>query len=330
MSRLTLIKNARAKQASVWPVRVLQRKCACGNHSVAGGACEACGGKVQSLQRRSGEHVKPDSVWPIVHDALNSSGRPLDASVRTVFEPRFGYDFSGVRVHTGASASASARLVNASAYTVGQNIVFGETRYTPTTATGARLLAHELAHTIQQRGAASLQSASLPISHPGDASERDADRAADTALAGRSTALPSAEPLAIQRQLHDDTKRARPKDPPSKEDFKSSFLGLTDKEMGQDPHSLDTDRPEWKAVQPVHTEGNSAADRVCETLVDPGVDRLPLSSKIKAALKRIARGQVASRTAKGVAATARALGVKDQNAQTIIENLIKAAIKAKQ
>jgi hypothetical protein len=60
----------------------------------------------------------------IVHEVLHSPGQPLDASTRSYFEPRFGHDFSRVRVHTGASAEQSARDVNAHAYTVGHNIVF--------------------------------------------------------------------------------------------------------------------------------------------------------------------------------------------------------------
>jgi lysozyme family protein len=72
--------------------------------------------------------------------------------VRNFFEPRFGYDFSHVRIHTDARAAASARAVNALAYTVGRNIAFGDGRYTPETLEGKRLLAHELTHVVQQLG----------------------------------------------------------------------------------------------------------------------------------------------------------------------------------
>lgn len=77
-------------------------------------------------------------------------GRPLDSGVRTFFEQRFGHSFDHVRIHTGAHASASARAVNALAYTVGNAIVFGPGQYEPDTATGQRLLAHELTHVLQQ------------------------------------------------------------------------------------------------------------------------------------------------------------------------------------
>ncbi len=81
---------------------------------------------------------------------LAVGGEPLTDSVRSFFEPRFGWDFSQVRVHTDAQSAASAKQVNALAYTVGQNIVFNEGRYSPDTNAGQTLLAHELTHVIQQ------------------------------------------------------------------------------------------------------------------------------------------------------------------------------------
>lgn len=87
---------------------------------------------------------------PIVHDVLSSSGSPLDASTRQFMESRFKHDFSRVRVHADATAAESARQVNARAYTVGSSVVFGHGQYTPGTTSGRHLLAHELAHTVQQ------------------------------------------------------------------------------------------------------------------------------------------------------------------------------------
>lgn len=84
---------------------------------------------------------------PIVHEVLLSPGRPLDPATRAFFEPRFGHDFSEVRVHTDTKAAQSARLVSARAFTVGQDIVFGSGQYGPRRR---ELLAHELTHVIQQ------------------------------------------------------------------------------------------------------------------------------------------------------------------------------------
>ncbi len=90
-----------------------------------------------------------------VEESVNraiSSGRPLSDSARAFFEPRFGRDFSRVRIHTDGAAGLSAQELNARAYTVGQDIVFGTGEYAPDTGAGKALLAHELVHVVQQRG----------------------------------------------------------------------------------------------------------------------------------------------------------------------------------
>ncbi|MEO5627239.1 MAG: DUF4157 domain-containing protein [Dokdonella sp.] len=92
--------------------------------------------------------------------AIPAGGRPLDAPARHFMEGRFDRDFSGVRVHTDASAAASAARIQANAYTFGNDIVFGAGRYSPHTLAGQRLLAHELTHVVQQgsgRGGPALQ-----------------------------------------------------------------------------------------------------------------------------------------------------------------------------
>jgi hypothetical protein len=92
-----------------------------------------------------------------VHEALRSPARPLDISTRAYFEPRFGQEFGNVRVHTGMMAARSARDVDAHAYTVGQDIIFGAGQFAPGTRAGRRLIAHELTHVIQQERASELR-----------------------------------------------------------------------------------------------------------------------------------------------------------------------------
>lgn len=82
---------------------------------------------------------------------LASAGQPLDVAERTFFEQRFGHDFSGVRVHHDGAAATSAKAMGAQAYTVGRDLVFAEGRYSPSSAAGRHLLAHELTHTMQQK-----------------------------------------------------------------------------------------------------------------------------------------------------------------------------------
>ncbi len=86
----------------------------------------------------------------VVSRGVSGGGRALDDSTRGFMESRFGQDFGHVRVHTGHAAADSARSINALAYTVGGDIVFGNGQYAPDTGAGRRILAHELAHTVQQ------------------------------------------------------------------------------------------------------------------------------------------------------------------------------------
>jgi hypothetical protein len=99
----------------------------------------------------------PETTIPqppaLVSNGLLSSGQPLDSATRAYFEPRFGHDFSRVRVHSDARASEFARLIDANAYTTGRDIVFGADRFAPGTTEGRRLIAHELTHVVQQSDA---------------------------------------------------------------------------------------------------------------------------------------------------------------------------------
>lgn len=92
----------------------------------------------------------PRDASAIVADGVRAGGAPLPRAVRAAMEPRFGVDFGAVRIHTGAAAAASALALGANAYTVGRDIVFGVGRWAPSTQAGRRLLAHELAHVVQQ------------------------------------------------------------------------------------------------------------------------------------------------------------------------------------
>lgn len=84
-------------------------------------------------------------------NTLNSSGEPLPTAVRNFYEPRFGYDFGNVKIHTGSAATNSAQSVNALAYTIGNHIAFDNGQYEPDTVQGRKLLTHELAHVVQQQ-----------------------------------------------------------------------------------------------------------------------------------------------------------------------------------
>jgi hypothetical protein len=163
---------------------VLGRRCACGGTPGLDGECVAC--RAKRLRRRAVDS-RTEVAPPIVHDVLRSSGEPLDAAIRRDMEPRFGHDFGRVRVHRDALAAASARAVGAHAYAVGSNVVFGAGLYSPATEVGRSLLAHELAHVVQQSAAGSAP-ASLRIGDPVSGAEREAEHAARTALSGAGAA----------------------------------------------------------------------------------------------------------------------------------------------
>ena len=169
---------------------LLQRKCACGNRTIDGEECAECARKNSlqrkltisasndpleqeadrvadqvlaaplnapvsgippQVQRFAGRSTgQMDTKSTSVGRVLGSSGRQLEPALKQEMEYRFGYDFSKVRVHTGGAAEQSAHDVSANAYTVGHNIVFGASQFVPETHAGRRLIAHELAHVIQQ------------------------------------------------------------------------------------------------------------------------------------------------------------------------------------
>ncbi len=184
---------------------LLQRKCACGQHTGGEGECAECKRKKEENKSREGRiqtklalgspgdplELEADRIADlVVGGGLRSSrepihpirgnggetlrrkpepapapssaaavppgsGQPLDGEARAFMEPRFGHDFSRVRIHTDSRAAESARSFGALAYTLGENIVFGPGRYNPATTSGRQLLAHELTHVLQQSGPAS-------------------------------------------------------------------------------------------------------------------------------------------------------------------------------
>ncbi len=135
-------------------------QCSC---SGSGQPCEEC--RQSAVHRAASSAVGGHTVTPrtashsaahaVQHALFGSSGHPLDAASRAFFEPRFGRDFSSVRIHTGPPAAESTRAINARAYTHGSDIVFDQGEYQPSSQAGRHLLAHELTHILQQSAAPS-------------------------------------------------------------------------------------------------------------------------------------------------------------------------------
>ncbi len=180
---------------------LLQRRCPCGETSSVSG--EGGEGRENRLQR---EAPKPANIAvpPVVNEVLSACGQALDAAAMNHFAARFGHDFSKVRIHADGRAAASARAVGALAYTVGNHIVFAAGRYAPGSAAGQKLLAHELAHVIQQSAASSTTAFEID-GGANDPLEQAADRLAekvssqDHAAAAPAAALGPLPAPALQR-----------------------------------------------------------------------------------------------------------------------------------
>jgi outer membrane protein OmpA-like peptidoglycan-associated protein len=145
----------------------------------------------RDLHPRGAKTASPPSRDPVAKTL--SPGQPLDRFLRAPLESGMGHDFASVRIHADAPAALIARNLSARAFTTGTHIVFGQGEFSPHTSRGKRLLAHELAHVAQPR-----RGGTPSISRPGDASEREADRVADSALRGER-AVPVETGAAVQR-----------------------------------------------------------------------------------------------------------------------------------
>jgi len=200
-----------AEGAAAPPVRLL-RKCACSAKGPAAKECEACAPRRIQRQVLPGMLGDPTSVaaGPAhrsegrqISEALSRSGNPLDSGTRGFMEQRFETGFGDVRIHDDPVSHGAARSLGAEAFTSGQHVHFGAGRWRPDTQAGLHLIAHELAHTVQERhlpapgggdGGIELGAAHSPL-------ERDADHAADQVMAsGVAAPLPAASRPALRRK----------------------------------------------------------------------------------------------------------------------------------
>ena len=192
----------------------VQRKClACAE----GATCPKCQQEERlRAKERPGQTPRVNKGAEAQLSGLRGGGSPLPASVRDFAEPRFGQDFGGVRVHTGGEAARAARSMGARAFTSGRDVVFAEGEYAPESTEGRRLLAHELAHVVQQ-GAASDPSGTR-WSHEEDGVQRsprdpaEAERDTDEAELEGTRAEPTLSRAPSREQLQKDEDEALARD----------------------------------------------------------------------------------------------------------------------
>jgi hypothetical protein len=146
---------------------------------------------------------------PVLDVVGQGSGRPLDGDIRREMEGHLGADFSNVRLHTDGAATESAKAVNANAYTVGEDVVIRNDRWSPDSDEGRKTIAHELTHVVQQRsGPVAGQDAGggIRLSDPGDEFEQAAEHTATAIVSGASTGgAPAAATSSAQLDVDEDT-----------------------------------------------------------------------------------------------------------------------------
>jgi hypothetical protein len=206
-------------------------------------------------------HVVPEAA---VRQGLRASGRPLDAETRAVVESRFGHDFRHVRVHSEPAAARAAQALRASAFTVGHDVVFDEGRYRPRTTEGLRLLAHELAHVVQQAEAPPRLVAGTVRRPASEWAERESDQAAETVSRGGRLPVSAlhATPAGIQckeaseetRKVEDGHRQVQQRvyrllEPDTVWDYArrgaTSPKSLTPEQRAKDPHVIFNNSVAW-------------------------------------------------------------------------------------
>lgn len=153
------------------------------------------------LRLRPSQQMSGNSrgVPPIVYDVIRSPGQPLDGAARADMERHFAHDFSGVRVHTDARATASAEAIGAVAYAAGHHLVFAAGKYGSGTSGGRLLLAHELAHVVQQSDSKA-DSGRLELGSPTDDAEYAAEATADH-IAAHAAWSPLGAPQRVEPRI---------------------------------------------------------------------------------------------------------------------------------
>jgi Domain of unknown function (DUF4157) len=299
---------------------------------------------------RSGSYASPAEAPASVHDVLAAPGHPLDTGASAFFEPRFGHDFADVSIHDDASAARSTRELGALAYTVGRHVVVDSARVQPASIAGQRLLAHELAHVVQQRRgelvvrrqAATPAPTGLPDKVPAGTASKDDVLLALTAFltrvqteAGTRTLVVSAtvrqalQTLAagdVNAWLRIDLFLSQPGLPATPEEFARQAVTRLPPLI---PRSrLDQlDRiPGVEAKDTRPTTIGTAVGAVFDATVAPLIKALPVSAELRAKIAEAARSAIGDGLV-GLVDAAMANSPINDNAKLAIHSAVAAAIK---
>ena len=216
---------------------------------------------MKSLAVKQQARAKQNTASRLVEGVVQSPGQPLDAETLAFFEPRFGHDFSQVRVHRDAAAMESARAIHAVAYAARQHIVLRDGAPPPQSAASRELLAHELAHVVQQSSRPSglfdvPHGPRLAVRPAQDLFEQQADQ-----MAGRVLTCPPLEtgsirplmsiasgPLVVQRRPdgRDEPKGINPDDEQSEIELHQALMAQREKERAAEIAETKKNPPEAK------------------------------------------------------------------------------------
>jgi len=238
---------ANPKQASVQTMLEVQR--------LAGNA-----GVSQLLQRdEDGGGAKS----PVLDVVGKGGGQALDGDLREEMEGRLGADFSDVKVHTDSKASDSARAVQANAYTVGNEIVMRQDRWSPSTSTGKETLAHELTHVVQQRAGpveGTSQGDGVSVSDPNDRFERAAESTAKTVMSQPASAAASGSGTSAQLHADDEVQRQAlaQRDAGGEEDETAQMQRQADEEVEEESEGAPAAQMQRQAEEEVEEESEGA------------------------------------------------------------------------
>jgi hypothetical protein len=249
LQRAQRLYGNRASQRFVMRSRALQRQCACG------GMCPKCQEEEEqrALQRSS------SAPAPAQFDGIPATqGQPLDPAARRPLEAHFGANLADVRVHTSSDAADSATRLDSLAYTSGRDIYFAAGMYAPSTSSGQRLLAHEVAHVVQQSSgkepSIATKSAGVKIGAPDDPLESEAEKKADEFMSGAPT---------------DEEQRKRRESAPSAQRYIQRQLDPTSTE------AWDWYSAEWHRIDPSYAQTIAAAPGAASALVKGMADKPP-------------------------------------------------------
>ena len=191
-------------------------------------------GNSSVVQLLGEDHDEVDPASSVKQVVGSGGGSPLDNDTRSFMESRLGHDFSDVRVHTDGQATESARSVQANAYTVGRDVVFRSDQWSPNTDSGRRMLAHELAHVVQQKAGpvdGTPAPGGIKVSDPSDRFEREADEVADRVMATDSSAVQRQEgPEAEEEELQMSAVQRQEEEEPEEQALQTSAVQRQEEE----------------------------------------------------------------------------------------------------